>query len=240
MGHANRNSLFLSLFILSIGTIGGMAITWKVAGVQVSHDYLRFGIVVQTIVFLVQLFIFPKARKELRFQLLYLASCGLTLVWFMMALILPLFWTESVGLKVKWILAGMTIFTGISNYRYGLNSIHRKWKECGAAEFERRFAPAKNVVDWDKVVRKMKVELVIYVPIVPQSWNPWCGVGLVVSSFLGLNLRNVFPVFSIFAFGIPSAVAAAMLLQLSGCYIAQASKVKAIEKERRIKIRSTG
>lgn len=239
MNKATFNTIFLSFLGLSIGTLGGMCITWKLAGVENGHHFLKFALITQSAIFLFQLIFFPRARKELRFQLLYLASFGLTMVWVMVSLILPVFWMENISIFTKWILVGVLIFTGISNYRYGSNYIHREWEKCGASEFERLYKPFKNTIDWDRVIRAMKVTFDLHVPLIPQNWSIWMSVCLVASSLLGLNLRNVFPVFSIFAFGIPSAVTAAMFLQMSGYYIAQASKVKAIEEERGIKIRST-
>lgn len=239
MSKATLKSLLLSLVVLSIGTAGGVSIAWKLSGSGEAAEFMHFGVITQLIVFMLQLFFYGRARRELFFQLYYLASCSLTMVWTMLALFLPIFWLNSVGLKVKLVMILISLILFFANFAYAVNHIQKQWVNFGANKFEKIAKNSGKTVAWNKVVISMNIMPVIYVPAMPQSWSPFFGAYLVFSMIAGLNLRVAYPIFAIFATGIPCIICASFFMQMSGYYFKQASIVKSIETERCIKIKST-
>jgi hypothetical protein len=55
---------------------------------------------------------------------------------------------------------------------------------------------------------------------------------------IGLNFRTAFPVFSAFAWGIPSAVITSFFFQLMGYKIGEARKVRELEAELKVNLQS--
>lgn len=240
MSKPTLSFLLLYLCALTAGTIGGMAITWKVAGAEKGIPFLYFGAATQSLIFACQLCTYLRAQKELLFQLYYLASFGLTMVWVMLCLFLPLLWVGLIQFPMKLILAGMVSFLFSSNLMYAFNYINKERKRIGAEQFEQIFDLDESSVDWDMVANSMKIAHVIYVPGLPQSWSRVFEACLVVSMLAGFNLRITFPTFAILATGIPCAIAASFFLQMSGYYFMQARKVELIQTRSGVKIKSTG
>lgn len=76
----------------------------------------------------------------------------------------------------------------------------------------------------------MNLSARLYIPGLPDRWTPVLAVLMLVSMLLGLNLRKAFPIFSVFAWGIPSAIVVSVIVQLIVFRLAQAKKVTEIEK----------
>lgn len=237
MSKATPNSLLLSLFVLTIGTAGGAGITWKLAGSAKASEFFYYGLTVQVVVFILQLSFYGKARRELSFQLYYLASCSLTMVWTMLALSLPIFWLDSVEFKFKLVMLFISLILFLANFTYAIDHIKKRWIDVGAKKFETLKKSSKTSISWNEIAVSMNITPVIYVPAMPQSWSPFLGAGLVISMVAGLNLRVAYPIFAIFATGIPCIIGASFFMQISGYYVKQAGIVKSIETEQCIKIK---
>lgn len=238
MHSATLSSLLLSLIGLLIGTAGGCALTWKLAGDEESISFLFFGLLINLVLITSQFIFFPKAKNELRYQLLYIASFSLVIVWFVLCLFLPIFWMSSINVGAKVIIACIFFLVSIANVVFAANQLDEKWDREGAAVFLQLFKPHDRYVDWNKVIHSMNVSPIMFIPGIPQRWSPVVGVFVVVFMLIGLNLRNIYPVFSVFSWGIPCIIIASFFLQVSGYNVKQASKVDFIQKSKSITLRA--
>jgi len=239
MNKATLNSLFLSIAVLLMSTIGGALIARKLAGGEAGYSFLWFGCIVSLIIFSTQVSTFFNAKKRLYFQLLYFGFFGLSMVWFMLSLGLPVFWANEVGLDAKLIISFIFAVVLFSNIIFGFNSVNKRWSEIGTAAFVSEFNLSKPDINWNKVVKKLSITHNVFIPCVPAKFSSAVSVVLVVFMILGFNLRNAYPVFSVFAWGIPAAVMASYFIQVSGFYFAQAIKVREIEKHHTVIFNST-
>lgn len=96
-----------------------------------------------------------------------------------------------------------------------------KWKSQGEGELQRNYGKKENTIDWPKVLASMRFSMELYMPGIPQGMYPFISLALILSMLTGLLLRNVFPTFSLFAWGIPSCLIISMFAQLFGFAIAQ-------------------
>jgi hypothetical protein len=71
-----------------------------------------------------------------------------------------------------------------------------------------------------------------------EASNGILSIILLASMLVGLNLRNVFPEFSMFAWGVPCAVGAAYAMFIFGSNLGELLKVREIEVTKNIKIDS--
>jgi len=113
-----------------------------------------------------------------------------------------------------------------------------QWTQFGEAEFYRLFDRTSSSVNWYHVMKAVKIKFEIFVPGVPIRYATPVGVFLLGSMLVGLNLRNVFPVFCVFAWGIPAIVVASLVLQISSHMFSQAYKVKQLQMDTGLKIKS--
>jgi len=240
MSKASLQSIFLSIAILLISTVCGALIASKLAGGEAGWNYFWFSAIVSVLIFFSQLVCYKKARVNLLNQLFYMGFFGFTMVWFMLSLFLPVFWMDTISMLAKAIMLTISVVILSANVAHGLRSLNQQWQAIGAATFDQEFKPADSSVDWDKVVRRMNVSPNVFIPGVPQSWTPVVSVLLIVFMVVGLNLRNALPVFSVFAWGIPSTVLAGIFLQVSAAYFAQTVNIRAIEKERNVILKAVG
>ena len=234
------NSLLLSMLALSISTVGGSAITWKLADWTSATSFMYRSAIVSTIIFLFQILIYKKARKEIFFERIFVSSLSAILTWFFLSLSLPILWISSVNQELKWVLILTFCVTSVKNIIFGYNLLKRKWKTSGEAEFEIRYNQAENSIIWDKVVGAMKVEHEIVVPGVSRRFSPLLNFCLVGLMLLGLNLKNIFPVFSVIAWGVPTLIVASLFVQISSFNFFQACKIREIETTKKVIIKSGG
>ncbi len=239
MNKVTLNSLLLSLFILSISSLTGWMLTRKLASPEAGISFLYLGISMILVIFIYQALIFRSAQKKLLFQLMYLGSCGFAMGWLMLCFVIPLFWVDSIAALSKTVFFTISIVICTTNILIALRILDSKWKDVGATEFENRFRATDSTVNWDKVVKKMKIQPEIYLPGIPPSWTPAISILMVVLAFIGMNLRVAYPVFSAFAWGIPFTIVAALFLQAGAYYFSQACKVRTLEKNRSMTLKST-
>ncbi|GAB3375723.1 hypothetical protein GCM10027317_16700 [Massilia agri] len=98
--------------------------------------------------------------------------------------------------------------------------------------------PVKGTIAWEKVLLSLKLEPDLYIPGLPRRLSTVAGVLLVGFMLIGLNFRMAFPVFSAFAWGIPSAVITAFVFQLIGQKMGEARKVREIQAELMVELQS--
>lgn len=231
IGDISCKTLGLSFSILTIGTVGGWAMVSEVAGNEAGVSFLITGSLIQIIIFLLQLTIFFCMGKRLFIQLIFLAACGISLAWFMFALVAPVLWMGVVSVEVKSVVLVALILLSAINIMESFKKFDERWGGIDARIRIKKLGMVGNVVNWDGLIRFMRIEADLYIPGFSQGMSVIISILMLVSMLIGLNLRHVFPTFSAFAWGIPSALTVAFLFQLIGFNLAQAGKVRMLEKE---------
>jgi flagellar biosynthesis protein FliR len=77
----------------------------------------------------------------------------------------------------------------------------------------------------------MNLAAALYIPGVPSRATPIVSAIIIFSILLGFSFRNVFPTFSIFAWGIPASIIISIIVQMMGLSLAQALKIRELEKK---------
>ena len=233
------SSLGLSIMILLISTIGGALIAQKLAEGDAGFSFLWFGCAIALLILTLQLSTFSRAKEKLFFQLLFLGFFGFSMIWFMLSLFLPIFWVNEIDLQIKLALFFIFIAVMIFNMHLGWKTLNKRWREDGVLAFKAEFKDGAFAGDWNKVVRHMNITHNIFIPGISERWTSAISVALIIFMILGLNLRAAYPVFSVFAWGIPAIVMASYFIQVCGFYFAQANQVRKIEKNTDVVLRST-
>jgi hypothetical protein len=239
MNKASLQSLFLSMAILIISTVGGALIAQKLAKGNAGFSFLWCGCTIATLILLSQLLMFQNAKKKLFFQLLYFGFFGFSMTWFMLSLSFPIFWTSEISITGKSILALTFLVIMILNFNLGWQILNKKWIETDKHFFSTGSHTLWTGDDWNRMIKSMKITHNIFIPGISEKWVPVLSILLILFMIAGLNLRNVYPMFSVFAWGVPATVMASYFIQVSGSYFAQAAQVRAIEKNLQYNIKST-
>ena len=240
MSKVTLNYLILSLFILLSSTVGGLAITRKLEDWGAAQNYLLYSLPVAFCVFLSQCIVFHKAKNRLLYQIIFWGLINLTMTWMMLSLFFPIFWISFLEIKYKIIMASFFLFITGANLMHGWRATIKQWLAIGQALFKTEIDKKKQEVDWDTIVRKMGISNGLFIPCVPKKWNSAVSIILIFLMIVGLNLRAIYPIFSVFAWGIPATVVSSFFFQMVSYYFAQASIIKKIETSKKIILRSVG
>lgn len=232
--HISHKTLGVALSLLMIGTVGGWAIVSKMAGDEAAFSFLIIGSWVQVVLSLLQLFIFFVMRKRIFLQLIFLASCGLSLVWFLFSMVSPVFWISAVDDKVKLLLLTVLVILSVTNILEAFRKFDKRWNGLDAEVRAKRLGMVGDTINWDKLIISMRLDVDLYIPGFSQSVSLSISILMLVFMIIGFILRHVFPLFSAFAWGIPSALIVAFLFQAIGFNLAQAGKVRTMEKEYKV------
>lgn len=228
----------LGILFALCGTIGGWAITGKLAGNEAALSFLRFGCAVVVAMFFVQALLFYLSKKRLLYLLYFNVAFGCGIIWFMLCLILPLLWVDNIDGTAKIMLFSLLIALCASNIFQACLQFRHKWAELGEANLICQRTVNSGMIDWQKTVKALKFSIALYIPGVPQNMNPFISLMLVLSMLTGLAIRNVFPVAGLFAWGVPTCIAISTLTQMTGLGIAQIMKVMELEKHYGVDIAS--
>lgn len=231
--------MFLSLFILSVGTLVAWILTKKIVGEQAGLQFAGVGALVVSAIFVGQLSIYSRAKTTLYFQLVFLGTFGFTMGWLMLCLFMPVFWLDTIGIYTKIAAGVIFLLVSASNIALAFRELDKKWEAIGQPLFEKMHNPSINTIDWEKIATSMQITGRIYLPGVPKILSNVISVAIGVFMLAGLSLRNSYPVFSVFAWGIPSAILATFFMQMSGYQFAQAGKVAILEGKLKRTFRAT-
>lgn len=221
----------MSLFFVSGGTAGGWALTYKLAGEDAALSFLHLGVVTVLIISLTQVVFFKVGKRRMIYRVLLNIAFISGIIWFMLCLLLPVLWLESVGGAEK---TGLFLFLLVlcaANVSKASQQFKSKWDVKGESALARHYNRSDNTIDWPKILAQMKFSFELYVPGIPERMNHFIAVAIVLSMLVGLNLRSSFPTFSLFAWGIPSCFVISVIVQMIGLGIAQITKLKALEKK---------
>lgn len=221
----------MSLFLASGGTIGGWALTGKLAGEEAALSFLQVGVVAVLTISIAQFLFFSLGKKRLIYCVLFNITFGFGIVWFLMCLLLPVFWVQTIGTTEKSILALFLVMLCSANACKASTQFKSKWREVAEGALARHYNVKDNSMDWPKVLAPMRLTPALYIPGVPERMNPVISIAIIVSMVTGLSLRNSFPIFSLYAWGIPSCLAISLFIQASGLGVAQIITLAELEKK---------
>jgi hypothetical protein len=230
MSNLSFQHIFLSFFFTLGGTVGGWALTGKLAGASAASSFFKVGLITVLIMSAVQLIFFLLGKKRLIYRVVFNIAYGCGLVWFMLCLLLPMLWVEKISATAKLLLFFFLAVICIANGLKAGMLFKTKWKSQGEGGIKRNYNSEENTIDWPKVLAPMSCSMDLYIPGIPKSMNPFISLAIIFSMLTGLSLRNIFPTFSLFAWGIPSCLAISMFAQLIGFGVAQIEKLVALER----------
>jgi hypothetical protein len=224
--------LIILSFVLSIGgAVGGWALTNGVAGSQAALSFLRLSVGTVMSIIALQTIFYILGKNRVIHQVLFGVSLGLSLVWFMSCLLLPLFWIDAINNVVKLLIIACFLALCISNAVESSFKFKRKWIEVGQGSFITNFDEVAGTIDWHKVIGPMKLSVTLHIPGLPAIATPVFSAVMILSMLLGLTLRYAFPIFSIFAWGIPASMIISTLVQMMGLGVAQVARLAELEKK---------
>lgn len=233
--------LGIFLFVLVAGTVVGWLIIEDLAGEEMGFTFLMPGLIISLIIFSIQSALFFLAGRRLFGQLLFLTAGVFSITWFMFCFFAPLLWIDYIKIEFRIFMAVALVFLSVSNILEACRRFNEKW--------ERRVQPVryiksgedmkKNIIDWDELIKSMNLSTEIYIPGVSPGLAAGISVVMVVFMLLGFFLKSIYPIFSAFAWGIPSALTVAYLFQIVGYNAAQAIKVKSLERKFNVKFQSS-
>lgn len=230
--------LGISFLLLSASTIGGSLLASKLAGDAAGHGSILIGGIMAALIFLVQLTLYRMVRNRLYFAIIFVAGFSLTLAWFMFSLFMPILWMDAIPTYAKILLVSLLLLLCVLNFFKGKNDFVHKW--CAGPDPLRigKLDPVKGTIAWEKITLSLKHEPDLYIPGLPPKFSTPIGVTLVICMLIGLNFRTDFPVFSAFAWGIPSAFITSFVFQLMGYKVGEAGKVREIQAELKVDLQS--
>ena len=224
--------------ILSIGGMGGgWAIASQLAGKEAGLSFLQFGGLVASVIFVALTVLYKMAERRVIYLILFNVTFGVNLIWYTSCLFLPIFWMSSIDIRIK---AGVGIFAlclYYANVVKGMRLFEIRWMSV-EGDLLRRYYDRKNkILDWDSLVKSVKLNLSLYIPGVPEKTNPILCLVCIVSMLAGFSLRSLFPVYSVFAWGIPIIIINSILVQMMGSGISQVLMLYAMEKKDSVELR---
>lgn len=205
--------------------------TFKLAGREAALSFLHVGVVAVLIMSLAQVVFLAAGKRRMIYRVLFNIAFISGIVWFILCLILPVLWLESVGSAEKIGLFLFLLALCIANVFRAGQQFKFKWEKEGEKALGRYYDGKNRTVDWPKVLASMRFSFELYVPGVPEGMNPFISVIIVLSMLVGLSLRSSFPTFSLFAWGIPSCFVISVIVQMIGLGLAQIAKLISLEKK---------
>jgi hypothetical protein len=221
--------LLLSLLLTAVGTLGGWAIGFKLGDEQAALSFMHVGVSIAAALFLLQALLYLVSATRLLHQVLFGACLCLSILWFMLCLLLPLFWVPVFGSGIKLLVGLFACIFWIASLTQAFGQFRRKWDEYGAGSLTRHYNRTAGVVEWDKVIGSMKLSAALYLPGVPSRGTHYAAMLLILAMLLGMNFRKTFPMFSALAWGLSLSIVLSVFVQMAGFAFAQAFKIRQIE-----------
>lgn len=204
--------------------------TEKIADHNAAASFAYISLIIIIVVVATQALLFLKSKERVRFLILFNIASAFGVMWMMSCLILPLFWVSSVGFAVKLLFGMSALILCLLNVIKGIKHFDVRWTVVGEKLLKKYYRQCNALVDWEGIVGSLELSVAFYVPGIPKKASPILSVILVISMLAGLSLRNAFPDFSIFAWGIPAVMVISVVMQMVGFGIGQFLALSAIEK----------
>lgn len=239
MHQVRLGSIFLSLFILFIGSLIGWLVGESVIDEEKSGNFLLFIITTPSIIFLFQICLYRNATKWLYHQLYFIGSISMTLAWFMIAFALPIFWSDKVGIYTKMLTLFVSSTLCVSNIQFAQQSFNKKWDQYGQSAFDNLFKLDTKKIDWARIVRSMKHDFDVYIPGLNKNSSNFVAIIAVGVLIVGQIIRDIYPVFRMLAWAFSFSVVASWLFHIAAYTFMHARKVRALEKKYNLRFEST-
>lgn len=230
MENLTSGHILMSLFLSFGGTVGGWALTGKLAGDDAALSFMQVGSIAVLVILCVQIIFFNLGKKRLIYRIVFNVAFGCGIVWFMLCLLLPILWVPSVGLIEKSIILLILLILSAANLSKASAQFAAKWKVEGEKALTRHYNSEDETIDWPKVLAPMRFSVELHMPGVPEKMNPFVSAAIILFMVSGLSLRNVYPIFSLYAWGIPSCLIISIFAQVLGLGLAQLIKLVDLEK----------
>lgn len=237
MVNSRTSYIYMSAFLGAGGGAGGWAITDQLAGHDAALSFLKFGAAVVLGLLALQVILLFKGKNRALYLVMFNIAFALALAWFMSCLILPVLWVRSIDELTRLLLGVLAVALYCSNIMKGVQIFKLRWAAVGDELLKKFYDQRGHSIDWDGLVRGLKMSVSIYIPGFPRKLLPVLYVLLVVSMLIGLSLRKIYPMFSTFAWGIPAAVVVSFFMQMIGLAVGQFLELKKMEKKGNILIR---
>jgi hypothetical protein len=230
IGKISCKHIILSLFVCVGGTIGGWALAGKLAGDKAALSFLLVGLTVVLIMTGVQLVFYFLGESRLVYRVLFNIAFGCGLVWFMLCLLLPILWVDKFDVTFKTLFFVLLLVLCVVNVSKAGAQFKTKWEGEGEKAIAHYYDNNSGSVDWPKVLAPMKFSVALYIPGVSERLNPFISVAMLLGMGSGLSFRNAYPIFSLYAWGMPFCLVISMFAQVLGLGLAQVIKLVALEK----------
>lgn len=239
MADLSFKSIIASFLLLCVATGSGWMITHKIAGRTAANEFFVAFVSLVFTLLLVQLLLWSASRRRLLYQIVYRATFPFTLMSFFLGFLLPMLWMPSVGRNVKISIAIFFALLSLWNFWGGISDFKAKWSLRGDQLLSKNCKVGFSAIGWGKMMITLGVAK--YGQLIAglgEKFSGFLSIILLVSMLMGLNLRNVFPEFSMFAWGMPCAVGAAYAMFIFGSNLGELLKVREIEVTKKISIAS--
>lgn len=230
MENLSSGHILMSLFLSSGGTVGGWALTGKLAGNDAALSFMQVGSIVVLAILCVQIIFFNLGKKRLIYRIVFNVAFGFGIVWFMLCLLLPILWIPSVGFFEKSVIFLVLLVLSLANILKAGAQFTAKWKDEGEKALIRYYNSKDETMDWPKVLAPMRFSLGLYVPGIPDKMSPFISAAIILFMVIGLSLRNIYPIFSLYAWGVSSCLIISIFAQVLGLGLAQLLKIVDLEK----------
>lgn len=233
--------LGIFFLVLMTGTVVGWLMVEDLAGEKVGKIFLRSGLSIALMIFSIQSALFFWAGSRLFRQLIFLTAGVFSIAWFMFCFFVPLLLTDSIRIEIRVVMVVVLLCLSVLNVLEAHRKFSQKWESLEKLDryIKLENDAGKGIIDWDRLIKFMHLSIDIYIPGVPSSIAAAISVVMVIFMLLGFFLKSIFPMFSAFAWGIPSATVVAYFFQVAGYNAAQAMKVKSLERKFNIKFQSS-
>lgn len=221
--------LVSAFLILYLGAFAGGILAGKIVGEKSGNQFLMLAFAVSSLLFGAKILIYAKAKNSLFYNFIFVGGITVDLAWLLYCFILPLFWLPEFRIFQKFCVLTVYMNICVGNILLAFKTFDEKWESSGRLKFDEMSELNKDFVDWEKISKSMMLEAILFIPGVPLKFGNAISVILVALAFLGLALRGMFPMLSMFALVLPFSMAAACCLQISSYGFALARKVKSIE-----------
>jgi hypothetical protein len=230
------NVLILSVLGMS-GIAGGAAMTAKLVNADAGMVFLCLGIAWLTVGFVGLILLRNYSRRRAIANLLFMAL-GINVGGTSMTLgvSLPLFWLHGPSSLTGGILIGYFVIVLFYQAWRAYGNFAACWEKNHERTFATFYNPVSGTIHVEPLMRQLRLNADLFLPERLEFLNGVASLGLIMSMVIGLNLRNVYPEFSAFAWGIPALTLTAVLLQMSFLRVLLSMKIGELEKSAGTKI----
>lgn len=217
--------LLMSVALLAFGTLVGWLLTLKLAGNEAGNRALVVCLVIAALTLAAEVAAYLSVRDRLMFVSVFYAVYGLNLVWFMLSLLIPMYWLNSVPQAAKWLVSAILVILGTANSTRGYNQFNDKWEGIEDPLSVGKVNITGQTIDWECIQKHLRLDADIFIRALPGTVTSALSVLLIFAMLIGLNFRSSFPIFSLYAWAVPCAVFGSFFFRLIGNRIAEARAI---------------